>query len=303
MRAFSWLLFVLVLPSVAATEPTDPYVWSASFDAPPELGRTVTLTLTLDARGAIDAPLALDVPDWIDVEEPREWRARSVEGERVEHSWRLTPTRAGFWAAGLAVDAARAEAYAIPVEPGSSWQAIRGCCLLVWSVEGRGIAGARPEQAVPGESTVGYHPTFRALDAQRAELELRISPQDGRYAGEEILVEIPPGREPVRAPADAPHVFAHAFDLAAGGRAQLAAGAWVRITFETGVHAEAEPVFLQRVACATFHIERTEEDVRESARTGCDPPPTRSRGVPAPSSLLAVGVATASLALAARRSR
>lgn len=303
MRALPLLALLLTLPAAQATPSTEPYSWSASFDEPPEVGRTVTLTVALSPRGPIDAVLALDVPPWIEVEEPREWRAQAREGERVERAWRLRATQAGFWRVALAVDPARASVYGDPVDPAAGWEAVQGCCLLAWSSDGRALAGTRPEEAVPGESTVGYHPGFRAVDGARAEMTLRISPQDKRYAGETLVVEIPPGSEARTAPADAWHDFAHVFDLAPGASATLAAGAWVGIGFEAGPLASEEVTYRQRIACATFHLVREGDVVRETARSGCEPAPAPRRGVLAPPVGLALAATLAGALVLRGRAR
>jgi len=178
---------VLLLPLAAATPATEPYAFEASLDASPEVGVPVVLRVALEARGDIDAPLKLDLPAWVEVEEPREWHARAREGERVEREWRLVATRAGFWQAALVVDASRAPSYGGPVDPERAWQPVPGCCLFAWSTQERGIWGPRPQHAVPGESTVGFHTRLRALDEERAELIVRMSPQDARYAGQELV--------------------------------------------------------------------------------------------------------------------
>jgi len=287
---------LLLLPLAAASQASDPYVWRAELDGDPALGATVTLTVTLEARRAIDAPLRLELPEWVDAAEPREWRAQAEEGGVLQKAWRLTPARAGFWRASLSVDPQRAEAYALPVDPNARWHPVHGCCLYAWTFDERGLWSPRPEGAVPGESTVGFHPAFRALDAERAELMVRVSPQDRRYVGQELLFEAPPGSDPQRAPADAPHTFAHAFPLASGESATLAAAAFVRVRFDGGEGAADEATHTQPVACATIRVERAGDEVRETARAGCAPPrEPETRRVPAGAALAPVAFALAAL--------
>ena len=275
------LLALLFLPLAAATPATEPYAWSATMDADPAVGATVTLTVRVQALRALDAPLKLDVPEWVSIEEPLEWHAQVAEGERGERAWRVTPTRSGFWRVGLAADTARAEAYAEPVDPARAWQAIGGCCLHAWSTEDRGLFSERPEGAVPGESTVGFHPSFRAIDAERAELVVRVSPQDKRYVGQELLFQAPAGSADMQtAPADAPHEFAHPFLLADGASAVVSAAAYVRVTFEAGEHAQAPATWSQHVACANFQVERIGDEVREVGRSGCAAASSRPRAIP-----------------------
>lgn len=292
------LSLALLAPIAAATPATEPYAFDASVDAEPWVGRAVTLTIAIEARRPLDAPVRLEVPEWIEVEEPREWHARAAEGERVERAWRLTATRAGFWHAGLAVDAPRARAYGDPVDPSRDWQPVGGCCLYAWSTQGRGMAGAEPVAAVPGESAVGFHPSFRALDAERAQLLLRVSPQDSRFAGQELVFHgSMGGGEEQTAPADAPHEFAHVFPLADGERAVLSPSASVRIRFEQGADGAPPSPWSLHVACANIEVERAGDEVREAGRTGCIAS-SRPRAIP----LAPVALAIA-LALALRRAR
>ena len=277
-------LFLLALfaPVAAAAQQPDAHAWSASFGEPPELGRTVTLTVAREPGEPIDAALALDVPAWIEVEEPREWRLQAAQGERAERSWRVRATEPGFWRASLAAES-----------PDGGWEVVAGCCLLAWSSDGRALFGARPEQAVPGESTVGYHPSFRALNATHAELTLRSSPPDRRYASEELVVEIPPGAKPQTAPADAWRNFTHTFALAPAASVSLAAGAWVRIGFEGGELAREDVSWSQPIACATFHLAREGDVVHETSRSGCQAEPPATRAIPAAPWLLALALTLA----------
>lgn len=292
-----WLLIaLLLLPAAAATTPIEPYVFEADFDAEPAVGESVDLTVRLRAERPIDAPLALQVPAWIDVDGAREWHAQADEGETIEHAWRLTATRAGFWRASLAVDASRATRYENPVDPAATWTPVPGCCILAWSSEDRGMGGARPEEAVPGESTVGFHPALRALDERTAELAVRVSPQDARYAEEQLAFQAPVGGPHEHAPASAPHTFAHAFALAHNETAVVSAAASVRVTFEGGEHAGADVEWYQHVACANLEVHRAGDDVREARRWGCAALAARPHAIPA----APAGLALALVALAAR---
>lgn len=290
LRRAAWLALLLA-PLAAATPATEPYSFEASFDEDAWVGRLVTLRVAIVAERALDAPVRLEAPAWVDVEDP-EWHARVAEGERAEHAWRVRATEAGFWRASLAVDAARAQAYADPVDPARAWQPLGGgCCLHVWSFKERAMAAAEPGRAVPGESAVGFHTSLRALDASRAELAVLVSPQDARFAHEEIVFQIPTGVELARAPADRPRTFAHAFPLANGERAMLTPAASVWITFEAGEHAGDEVATALPIACANIEVERAGDDVREVSRAGCEASAARPRAIPAPSALVALAMA------------
>lgn len=291
------LLALLLLPAAAATPPSEPYLFDATLSPDPAVGVPAELMVRVDARRPLDAPLALQVPPWVEVEGALEWHAQADEGESIERAWRVTATRAGFWRASLAVDASRAAAYANPVDPERAWQLVHGCCILAWSTEGRGLASMRPEGAIPGESTVGFHPSLRALDTQTAELAVRVSPQDARYAEEELLFQSPVGSpELQRAPADAARTFAHAFALAHNQTVVLSAAAYVGITFEGGEHAGEDASWSQHVACANLEATRDGDDVRETRRWGCEALGGRRHAIPALATLVVAMV----LALAAR---
>lgn len=281
-----FVLLVLLAPARASGAREPPFGLDVTVEGEPSVAAPFTLTVGLRAQEETEARLRLDVPAWVEVEDEAAWNVSLAAGERAQRAWRLTATEPGFWRAALVSDEG-------PVE---------GCCLYAWSIVGRGIASTQPAAAVPAESSVGFHPSLRPLDAERAELTVRVSPQDKRYAGQELAFVVP-GAPEQTASADAPHEFRHAFALRDGAEEILTASAAVRVTFEPGPHGSEPVVVDQRIACAQLRVTRVGDEVREAARTGCDAPPEAStptpgagdRRVPLPGTLGAAAVAAAML--------
>lgn len=256
------LLSTLVLPplhaAAQANAPLAPYAFEASLDAEPEVGATVRLSVRVEARSALAATYVLETPPWIEVEGDRAWPVDLEAGESAERAWRLDVTEGGFWRASLS-------------EGGASATPVGGCCVFAWSTVDRGIWSMDAVGALPAESSVGFHPSYRALDAERAELVVRVSPQDKRYAGQELVFQVlGEGSDEQRAPADAPHEFHHALPLADGAGTLVTPSASVRVTFAGGTGAPEVVSVSQHVACANIQLQREGDEVREVARTGCD---------------------------------
>lgn len=246
------------------------------------MDRAAELRVTLTSHMQLDAAYRLEVPAWIEVEEDPVWTVRLAPDEQAERTWRLTATRAGFWRASLSEEGAP----------------VGGCCFFAWSTADRGIWSREAANALPAESSVGFHPSFAAADAERAELTLRVSPQDRRYAGQEIFMQVlgDPASEQ-RAPADGPHDFRHVFALAEGASRVITPSASIRVTFEGG-EASGEPIVAgQSVACANIQVERRAGEVAETSRWSCEASPVRP-GRPIPGAGVAGPIIAVALALA-----
>lgn len=259
--------------------------YEAGFLREPRVGQRTELVVTLTDPRGVEGELRLEVPSWVEVDGDRAWRPAG--DLPLQRRWNLTPTRDGYWRASLSEEGA-------PVE---------GCCLFIWSIADRSTFHVHPDLAIPGETTVGYHPSFRAVDEATAELAVRVSPQDKRFAGQQLAFEAPIGAPRDRAPANASATFTHSFPLRDGERAEVSAAAFVEVAFEGGNASGPWLVGQQRAGCARFTVERTGGDVREVGRTGCAAvatPPT-GRPVPAGATLAApVALVAAAIALVLR---
>lgn len=290
MRAAHLLLLVLLLPPAAATPATEPYAFEARLDDEPIVGRTMTLAVRIDAHAALDAPIRLEVPDWIAVEGEREQHARVAQGGSVEHAWRLTPQRAGFWRASLSVDASRAEAYGDPVDPAASWQPMGGCCVYAWSAPRDGLSSMSVYDAVPLGAPGEMRVSFAPLDEERAQMTVSVEPRADWLAGEEIGAQIPMGSEPVRRPGDAMQQFVRGFVLAPGNGTVVSPATYAYVTFDDGLPDVDDHGFARDIACANIQVERDGDEVRETSRWSCFAMSAKPRLIPGPG-LLAVGIA------------
>lgn len=142
------LAFVVVLSSLAAaTPPKMPPTWSDA-EVRAEPGSVV---VSLVVHEHVPTPVRLRAPDWIRVESLGE----EPLAEGVRASWRMTPTREGFWAATVAPagDA---------VQP---W-----CCAYASETDGQTRAGLEMEDVVP---PVTVHATLTGTPEPDGWVQLR----------------------------------------------------------------------------------------------------------------------------------
>lgn len=301
MRAGLLLVLLLGLPAVAATPPREPYEFDARLDAEPIVGRTLTLTVRIEGFLALDAPIRLDAPDWVAIEEPRERHAKVAEGGSAEFAWRVTPGRAGFWRASLSVDASRAQFYGNPRAPDATWESMGGgCCVYAWSAARDGLSSMSIYDATPLDPPGRMRLSFQALDAERAQLTVLVDDLAPWVAQEEVMAQIPMGSEPRRAPGDAPRQFVTPFPLVDGASVVVSPATYAWVTFDDGLADVDDDGYARQIDCANVQVERVGDDVRETSRWTCFASVGRPRLLPTSPAQVLVAVLAVALALARR---
>lgn len=234
MRALVLPILVLAaLPLAAATPPTEPWVFEgSSVEGSGAVGEPIVVTVRVKANTDLDTTILFRAPDHVLVD-GGPWHATAAAGETVEHTWTVTPTQEGFWAAIAHAD------------PATGVNTACACALGFASGAPEAIVGSTVEKAVPVPLL------DRALTASEQEggtvrLERAIVPVSSWLAHAEIhawatpgstyfcdscAVRVPEAQHEVRAPGNDTVLLSTTLPLAEGEAFTL----WdeVLVTFAT----------------------------------------------------------------------
>lgn len=271
LLALGLLLPLSVLPGSVASQPREPYSFDVAFSAPPRVGETVEMTVTLHAHVALGPMrLRLETPDWVHVEDDAPWSVEAAEGGSRSHAWRLRVAREGFWHAGLSFSPREDQPRGFPVDPNAERMPLHGCCAYAYSAEGEAIVAPQPHALplAPPRANVSW--SLRALDGERVEVALLLTPLEPWMRHADFQVQDPSREDGVeRQSADAARRFARVVPLRPGNETVLTFVHGVAIAFDAGPTNASEPGHGRSIGCANLRVGRVDDNVSLLGETTC----------------------------------